>query len=319
MDLFSHLNWYNGNVSDDGEPEKSIPSGKLILVSDTLESDGSFLIHYFLQSIFKSTGNNNSNNNNSNSNKGGACLLGLNQSLFNYFNVGRKLGYNLTTENNKGNFTFINGLSTPYQWIKEQRIQQLEDLGIDEEPPLDSISQGFAPFPVIQLTSDKLNNNNSNSNSELVDILKKIYQEFINDHMKRMSKDPNSKTLFIIDSLNILTSYYSKNKSGAYMDIINFLQYFHTFVQDNSKTCSLVIIFHSDCDEDSKFYNMLKYESDLTISISGLKSGYSKDIDGQIGFIEKDENNLIFKKINPIHYQALDNNIRFFHMGSRIQ
>ncbi|KAK5576116.1 hypothetical protein RB653_007256 [Dictyostelium firmibasis] len=339
MDLFSHLNWYSGDfMNEDGEPIKSIPSGKLILVSDTLESEGSFLIHYFLQSIFKATSTNNSSNSNSSSitqqqqqqtsnnvvgGGGGACLLGLNQSLYNYFNVGRKLGYNLTTEHNKGNFTFINGLSTPYRWIIEQRLQQLEDQGIDEEPPLDSISQGFNPFPTIHLIDNKnisssssSSGKNKNNNNELKDILFKIYNEFINDHKKRLK---NNKTLFIIDGLNLLESHYSTNPSGSNMDIINFLQYCHNYIKENSTTCSMVILYHSDCDEDSKFFNLLQYESDLTINITGLKSGYSKDIDGQLNFIQKDEKNNTFSRVNPIHYQALDNSIRFFSMGSRIQ
>ncbi|KAM9960997.1 hypothetical protein ACTFIW_010164 [Dictyostelium discoideum] len=343
MDLFSHLNWYSGDfMNEDGEPIKSIPSGKLILVSDTLESEGSFLIHYFLQSIFKATTSTNSSTNNNNSVGGGgggvgggACLLGLNQSLYNYFNVGRKLGYNLTTEHNKGNFTFINGLSTPYKWIIEQRLQQLEDQGIDEEPQLDSISQGFNPFPTIHLidnknitsssssyNNNKNNNNNNNNNNELKDILYKIYNEFINDHKKRVmnnNNNNNSKTLFIIDGLNLLESHYSTNPSGSNMDILNFLQYCHNYIKENSTTCSMIILYHSDCDEDSKFFNLLQYESDLTINITGLKSGYSKDIDGQLNFIQKDEKNNTFTRVNPIHYQALDNSIRFFSMGSRIQ
>ncbi|KAN0034365.1 hypothetical protein ACTFIV_000868 [Dictyostelium citrinum] len=340
MDLFSHLNWYSGDfMNEDGEPIKCIPSGKLILVSDTLESEGSFLIHYFLQSIFKATSTNvgstiqhqqsSTNNNKINcgggggGGGGGACLLGLNQSLYNYFNVGRKLGYNLTTEHNKGNFTFINGLSTPYKWIIEQRLQQLEDQGIDEEPPLDSISQGFNPFSTIHLIDNKnittSSQSNKKNNNQLKDILYKIYNEFINDHKKRVMNNNNAKTLFIIDGLNLLESHYSTNPSGSNMDILNFLQYCHNYIKENSTTCSMVILYHSDCDEDTKFFNLLQYESDLTINITGLKSGYSKDIDGQLNFIQKDEKNNTFTRVNPIHYQALDNSIRFFSMGSRIQ
>ncbi|EGC32632.1 hypothetical protein DICPUDRAFT_38118 [Dictyostelium purpureum] len=326
MDLFSHLNWYSGVTTEEGEPIKSIPTGKLIVISDTLESEGSFLIHYFLQSIFKSTTTPNANTtNNTNNTWGGSCLLGLNQSLYNYFNIGRKLGYNLTNENAKGNFTFINGLSTPYQWIIEQRVQQLEEQGLDEEPPLDSISQGFAPFPITHLNSNIVNisstvsSTSTSNNNELKNILQKIYNEFINDHKKRIQKNPSNKTLFIIDGLNILSSYNSGNPSGSFMDIVYFLQYCHNYIKENSNTCSMLILFHPDCDEDSKFFNLLQYEADLTINITNLKSGYSKDIDGQLNFIQKDEKTNTFVKVNPIHYQALDNSIRFFSMGSRIQ
>ncbi|KYR03016.1 UPF0405 family protein [Tieghemostelium lacteum] len=333
MDLFSHLNWYYEDVlGDDGEPIKSIPTGKLLLITDTLESDGSFLIHYFLQSIFKNNQNQSKINSGSNGptiSTSTCILLGLNQSLYNYFNVGRKLGYNLTMENGKSSFSFINGLSNPYQWIKEQRIEQLEELGLEDEPPLDSISQGFAPFPIkslidnvstatlLQQQSQKEADKKTQKQEELKSILHRIYQEFIEYHQQSLKKfgPTQTKCYFIIDNLNILTSYYSSQDS--FILIMNFLQYLNSYVKEHSNTCTLISLFHSDCDEDSKYYNLLQYESDLTINIHGLKSGYSKDIDGQIEFLQKDINDS-FHRANPIHYQVLDNNIRFFSLGSRI-
>lgn len=111
------------------------------MIADTIRAEGSFLLHHFIHMFLK--GNN------------AACVVGLDQSLFHYFNVARKLvrhtqqntqqlnttrhtttptqlkqpnhrvhahslglqGVNLTTEHSKGTFTFINALSSPYSWI----------------------------------------------------------------------------------------------------------------------------------------------------------------------------------------------------------
>eukprot|EP01132_Coremiostelium_polycephalum_P008015 gene8015-9860_t len=318
MDIFSHLNWYSGIINEEGDPIKEIPTGKLILISDTLEAEGSFLIHHFLQTIFKI----NNNKNLSTTTNNGICLLGLNQSLYHYSNIGRKLGYNLVNENSKGSFTFINALSTPYQWIKDQRVAQLEELGLDEEPKLDSVSQGFNPFPIVQLSNTIITNfsyNTSGTDNKLEPFLQRIYTEFVNDHKKRIASNPKSKTLFIIDNLNLLMGGCTNDISK--IQILQFLQYCNTYVKEHQDQCSMVYIYHSDIDQDNdSFFKQLQYESsDVTLNITGLNTGYSKDIDGQINFLIRDPDNNTLNRINPIHYQVLENNIRFFSMGSRIQ
>lgn len=97
-----------------------LPKGQLILIADTIRADGSFLLHHFIHMFLK--GNS------------ASCVVGLEQSLFHYFNVARKLvssafvlgvvthkykGVNLTAEHTKGNFAFINALSTPYIWTTQ--------------------------------------------------------------------------------------------------------------------------------------------------------------------------------------------------------
>ncbi|GAM28520.1 hypothetical protein SAMD00019534_116960 [Acytostelium subglobosum LB1] len=295
MDLFSHLNWYRG-TRDDGAPLKCIPPGKLIAVTDTLEAEGSFIIHDVLQSISKRDDM-------------ATCLLGLHQSLFHYHSVGRKLGYNLTNEHQKGRFSFINALHNSYSWIDRLQAEALEEAGIDEAGPLDNISKGFQPFPTSTISKHQ---------GSVSQFLNDVFNAFVNDHQARVAKmastgsGGNMQTLFIIDNLNLLSSFGGCRD----LDLLHFLQTLHTYVGEQGD-CSVLLLFHSDCNVDDTFFKLLQYEADLTINIGGLKSGYSKDIDGQIEFLQKMDDNTLHR-LSPILYQVLDNNIRYFAMGSRI-
>eukprot|EP01133_Synstelium_polycarpum_P006528 gene6528-7559_t len=298
MDLFSHLNWYDG-VNGEGIPLSAVPKGKFVVITDTLEAEGSFVLHHLLQAMSK---------------RSDTCttLLALNQSLFHYHSVGRKLGYNLTTEHNRGTFSFINALSAPYPWVAAMHAAQLEADGIEEDPPLDPISKGFAPFPVAHI--------DTKTHSNFASFLHTIYKAFIVEHEQRVVKNPQARSLFIIDNINLLASFAptgAASTSNLSLDILSFLQCLHTYVKQN-QNCSVIVLFHSDSNDDETFFKQLQYEADLTMNIAGLPSGYSKDIDGQIDFLQKNEDNTM-NRLSPIHYQVLDNTIRFFSMGSRIQ
>ncbi|EFA80411.1 UPF0405 family protein [Heterostelium album PN500] len=297
MDLFSHLNWYRGN-NVDGTPMKAVPSSKLILIADTLGAEGSFVIHDVLQSVSKRDDM-------------GVCLVGLNQSLFHYHSVGRKLGYNLTTENQKGHFSFINGLGSSYSWIEQLAAAAREEAGIEEEPPLDPISKGFQPFPIQPLPANSSSNNNTNK-SDKSQFFKQLFELLVKDHQQRMKKLQNSHTLFVIDNLNLLSSFGASD-----IDVLHFIQFCQSYVKEQAN-CSLLLLYHSDCTDDETFLRLLQYESDLTLMVDGLKTGYSRDIDGQIDFLQKREDNTL-QRLSAIHYQVLDNSIRYFSMGSRIQ
>ncbi|EGG22778.1 UPF0405 family protein [Cavenderia fasciculata] len=315
MDLFSHLNWYKSNnqqqqQQDDNNSKPSIPVGKLIVLTDTLQAEGSFIIHHLLQASSKQSDS-------------GVCLLALNQSFYHYNSVGRKLGYNLQNENAKNKFSFINGMSSsPYSWIDRLHAQQMEEEGVEEEPTLDNISKGFQPFPITRL----LNNQPTFSQ-----FLQHIYTLFTQDHQKRLNYNPLSQTTFIIDNINILNTFNNlsnnnqqnqnnnnNNRNNYNLDILNLIQYLHSYVNDN-QNCSIVVLFHSDCNDDDTFFKLLQYESDITIMVNSLQTGYSKDIDGQISFLQKNQTNHSLDIIQPIHYKVLDNQIKFFALGSRMQ
>lgn len=66
-DLLTALQW----------KETYVPSGKFILIKDTLQSDGSFLLHHFINTFL--------------SNKKRTCLCSFNQTYFHYQSIQLKL------------------------------------------------------------------------------------------------------------------------------------------------------------------------------------------------------------------------------------
>ncbi|CAG8557448.1 11356_t:CDS:2 [Paraglomus occultum] len=76
------------------------PSGSLILITDTLSSEGNFLIHHFIANHLKENRH--------------VVLVGFNQTLSHYQAIGKKLGIDLSQEKSKSLFSFIDGLTSFY-------------------------------------------------------------------------------------------------------------------------------------------------------------------------------------------------------------
>jgi hypothetical protein len=109
-------------LTGSGTDIRVLPHGTSALITDTLQADGSFILHHFLHLYLKAGKT--------------VCLVGLEQSLFHYVSVGRKLvsmgliinsndekGVNLSTEQTKAQFSFINALSTPYSSLNNSDQQ----------------------------------------------------------------------------------------------------------------------------------------------------------------------------------------------------
>eukprot|EP01112_Ceratiomyxa_fruticulosa_P023081 TRINITY_DN868_c0_g1_i1.p1 TRINITY_DN868_c0_g1~~TRINITY_DN868_c0_g1_i1.p1 ORF type:complete len:258 (-),score=50.52 TRINITY_DN868_c0_g1_i1:192-965(-) len=148
------LNWGDGFT----------PSGKLMSIIDTLQSDANFLLFHFI-SMYLKQGNQ-------------VLLVGFEQSLFHYFNVARKLGINLTQENKTGRFSFVNALSIPYPWAESGEGDSIE---------------GFKAFPCSFFTT-----------SNDAECLKKLYLLIEREIQKFTTKNEGLKGVVIIDSLSIL-------------------------------------------------------------------------------------------------------------------
>jgi len=133
-----------------------IPPSAFVLATDTVRTDGGFLLVHFLISYLKSGRH--------------VCFVALEQSLFHYVSVCRKLGFNLTAEQNKGTFNFINGLSEPYLWTSS--------LSSDLSVPLFTFA----------------------SNGSFQSLFDRIYEDIT-------KKSYNSGFCIIIDSVNLLLNF----------------------------------------------------------------------------------------------------------------
>ncbi|KAI9496422.1 hypothetical protein BDB00DRAFT_971465 [Zychaea mexicana] len=83
-------------------PNNVPPTKSHIVITDTLKSNGNFLIHHFVGNHLKADRH--------------VILIGLSQIFNHYFLIGRKLGINLQAYKQSGHFSFVDGLThiNPY-------------------------------------------------------------------------------------------------------------------------------------------------------------------------------------------------------------
>ncbi|KAJ3037050.1 Elongator subunit elp6 [Rhizophlyctis rosea] len=94
----SALNWA---TKASQTPADSTSSSRFVFITDELSADGSFLLHHFIGRQLKHDDNSSQ-----------VFLVGLAQNQDHYLNVGKKLGYNLSTSTRAGRFQFYDVLST---------------------------------------------------------------------------------------------------------------------------------------------------------------------------------------------------------------
>jgi len=212
--------------------------GQLILLLDSIHAEGSFLLHHFLHWFLKNNDN--------------VCVAALDQSLFHYFNIGKKLGVQLTQEHEKGHLSFINILSNPYEW-------SLVSSDSTESP-------SFSPFPVI---SHSFENDQAQSLKSLFNII------------ATKCSQTNTKTCLILDNINILFNIFQPK------DVLDFIHYCHILAQSPETPGCLVLMMHGDA-EDELIVNQLKHKTDLILSVDGLESGVSRDVHGVLTISHKE-------------------------------
>ena len=172
-------------------------------------------------------------------------LLSFSQS-FNHFNtVGNKTGTNLTEETKNSKFMFIEGL---------------KHLG----NAVNCTLNGDGKWRKIVTSSGNVD-------------VKQLY-EIIKTEINLSENCRN--LVLIIDNISILLDIGVPLK-----DLIAFLQYIRKHVCRREGGC-LITGLNNDCgiddDETSGLWKVLQYESDLTVQVNGLESGYCHDVHGQV-------------------------------------
>ena len=119
--------------------------------------------------------------------------------------------------------------------------------------------------------------------------------------------------LVVIDDL---TTFLSIGMS--YTNVIKLMHYVSSLC--NSKKCSFITLIHNDAvmDTDYAFYENCRLYADTEIDISGLTSGYSKDVTGHLNLTKKTVNfcgrTLYVKK--KMHYCLNERSLNIFSSGS---
>jgi len=202
-ELNSILDWREGYL----------PKGNLIFIKDKLESEGAFLLHHFLFAHLKANKE--------------ACLVALEQSLFHYTSVAKKLvpntlllfvvytylvvqkikASNLQGTHAKGKLIHFNCMSAPYTWASQS---------------LPSATSKDAKTPATNIET-----HNFSLALERETPLKELYQQiasslFGTTHAKdRSTDDSNSAFAIVIDSINPLLSLCPP------LQVLDFIHYLH--------------------------------------------------------------------------------------------
>ena len=202
-ELNSILDWREGYL----------PKGNLIFIKDKLESEGAFLLHHFLFAHLKANKE--------------ACLVALEQSLFHYTSVAKKLvpntlllfvvytylvvqkikASNLQGTHAKGKLIHFNCMSAPYTWASQS---------------LPSATSKDAKTPATNIET-----HNFSLALERETPLKELYQQiasslFGTTHAKdRSTDDSNSAFAIVLDSINPLLSLCPP------LQVLDFIHYLH--------------------------------------------------------------------------------------------
>ncbi|ELR14779.1 angiotonin transactivated protein 1 isoform 2, putative [Acanthamoeba castellanii str. Neff] len=248
-ELSTILNW----------PEPHFPTGKFILIRDSLEADGAVLLPHFVFGYLKANKR--------------ALLVGLEQSFFHYSGVGRKLACNLKAAQTKQQFMYINALSTPYDWSAPSTSSAP---AVAATPGLDSWSLG------------------ENEDAAFKSLYHKV-KAFVE------SSEAMDEVCIVIDNLSVLLE--TCQRPALVLDLVHYLQ---AFIRRTENRASLVVLVHGDVEDDQKLVKALEHRADIIMSASGLPSGYSKEVNGQLLV---HGNGVPQSKL--LHFKSHDNTVRF--------
>jgi KaiC/GvpD/RAD55 family RecA-like ATPase len=270
-ELNNILNW--GDVGLGVEESPSLGrelAGKFVLIKDTLKGEGAVLLHHFLFGFLRPV-------------RGRVCLISTEQSLFHYTFVAKKLALDLKKCQANGRLRYINALSHPFTWT------------LDTNTSTDTTSQQKQPTETFSL---ELGNNDEEESNALKPLYEKI-KSFVEE-------GGDEERCIIIDNVS--------NIANAFLNPIHpldWLHYCNILVKQSSKKVCLVALVHEDVEDavDQSFVRSLVYKADLVMSVDGLPSGYSKDVNGQVVVMGRQI------PTRQMHFKAMDNTVRFMYKG----
>ena len=176
------------------------------------------------------------------------CLVSFTQSLNHFSSVGNKIGCNLTTHSKEKLFVFIDGLKL------------LQPLGNRDGTEI-------------------------HNKSSFVDIKGQfdihLLLEFITGHLEALKLDFNKYPHLIIDDLSILIALGCPVK-----DVMFFIHYLRSCFMANRDQHVFVVRVSNDLedeDEDNgKLWKYIQHSSNMSLVVSGLDTGYCRDVHGQV-------------------------------------
>lgn len=117
--------------------------------------------------------------------------------------------------------------------------------------------------------------------------------------------------LVIIDDLTALL-----NVGVSLQVVLDFVHYCKVLVEKSN--VSMVILCHSN-DDDEEYTSLLSHlkgYSTLHIHVNALKSGYSRDISGEMQITKYSKTVSLLNTHRLLHFKLLDKDVRFFAPGT---
>ncbi|XP_067046764.1 elongator complex protein 6-like isoform X2 [Acropora muricata] len=238
------------------------------------QNDASFIIHHFLSMYIK----------------GGlrVIFLALVQSFSHYNNVAQKLGVNLSNAVQNGQVIYLDGLKL----ISEALDEGNQEKSLDNQQ---TSNEGDNPFVNIR-----------NPNFSLQPLYNKI---------KSFATAEQNPLLLLIDDLSSLISI-----GVRVQEIIDFTHYCSTLMCFSPTVVDgcLVTLVHNDSDAEDEesllLWRQLCHEAHVELHVRGLKSGYCKDVHGQLTITQRDENRMKHRT-REVQFKILEKNVTFFAPG----
>ncbi len=182
--------------------------------------------------------------------KGGhsVCLVSFAQSFNHYSNVATKLGVNLNAAKLNGDFVFVDGLS--------QVGERLLELQTKSNP-----SEWDGIF------------------SRTEDSASRLLYKLVEDGYKSLKNWQKTPSLVIVDDLTVLI-----NLGIPIVQVTWFVHYLQVLISETAGC--LALLLHNDKaaedDELNCLDRTLEHRSDVAIEVTGLHSGYSTVVHGQL-------------------------------------
>jgi hypothetical protein len=327
-DLNTILNW----------PELYAPKNTFFFIRDTFTSDGSFLLHHFLNSYLNAQQQQQQQQQDAEETH--VKLVSFDHSYFHYSTIELKLNMNLQKEGENGKFVFIDaqqglldyGTNTFHDDSTISKTENDDTGTVSLNPltymsPIHVRSRGiFPPCPkgLIPWRYNCSTLSSSSSSSPLLllssDRAASIFDSLF-DTIVLSSKTKCS--CLLMDHLDVLLMYTSMH-DGTKRELFHFFQKLLVYCHKNE--CSLVILMHGDDNSAvlNSLANMLEHYANVVFRVGGLPSGYSKDVHGMIQVLfEKwdtgaaaSTNDLRLLSRQVLHYKCFEHNVTLFSPGS---
>ncbi len=276
--MFAELN----NLLDISD--KCPPTGSNILITES-RTDGTFLLHH-LVSLYLKGGHN-------------VCLVGLGQTFNHYANVSKKLGLNLQNLKDGGKLVFVEGLKS----FGGELVQMIGKDGASVgKPDLDAMS---CMHPERSLFT-------TNKSSSFA----KDFYTMIAKSLTSISSWNSEPTVLLIDDLSLLLDI-----GACPLDIISATHYLHQLLSPNGDSLGTVVNFlHIDSEQDEDIelvHKYLQHHSNIQLQVTGLPTGYSREVHGQlhIKWLDLPQSDPSKAKSKTVQYKVTDKNVTFFAIG----